>query len=239
MSSHLALGAIGALAGLAALGRHRGSRVVNPGWSISKSADLARFSSWNEVLSDDPILVEGAALLDDGRSIPFTVRVSNNGLFQFRQFVPAWIHDELRAGGTESAYLKKLQGHIVDFVEWMESLSYPLKLYRGVRLREKGDLLLRGDEKKEIYNGHWSSSMGVARAFARGTHGGAMRGHVGAVLVGQALNPEPGDISYVLDDYLRFTAGQDIPNDDPSGQVHGQWEIGGVEMASVEFLEWA
>lgn len=166
MSARLAIGAVGALAGLAALGSRRGSRQRRVGWSIDHVADLSAYASWRQIVDEGVVLVAGYASYAGGIR-EFEIAADDWGLEQFREFASTWIWDEIHAGGTEASYLARLQGQLEDFRAWLEALRYPLTVYRGIRLGAHDDLQLGVDDDAEVYHDHWSTSLPVARGSPR------------------------------------------------------------------------
>jgi hypothetical protein len=236
MSARLAIGAVGALAGLAALGSRRGSRQRRVGWSIDHVADLSAYASWRQIVDEGVVLVAGYASYAGGIR-EFEIAADDWGLEQFREFASTWIWDEIHAGGTEASYLARLQGQLEDFRAWLEALRYPLTVYRGIRLGAHDDLQLGVDDDAEVYHDHWSTSLPVARGFASGAHRDASSGRVGVVLSGVVELPDVGDIGHTLGDFLRFTAGFDAPGPDDQVAVRGQWEIGPVNEKTIKVQE--
>ena len=210
----LALG-LAAFVALAS-GVRRGSRSKDERreYRVEFIFDPSGFSGSRELIKQDPVLLRVSVA---GRSV--NVRPSCVNYWLENQIVEEWTP-------------KDLYRAVVSFSRWLESLSFPLTLYRGLRAQRALLRMPRHGEQVGETHEHWTTNLDTARQFASGVHPGGGRraaGEVGVVLAGVRGRPV-ADISYLLDDWLRFT-------DNPSYAVTPEYEYGEPDPGTLVVLQ--
>lgn len=239
MSTHLALGTVAALAGLAAASR-RGSRAAGgrAGYSLVRYGDLSVIQGdpddLEEVLwRENPLLVSLRAQDSRGgqRELSIHWRDLDDAPQEIILNLSDWSDEALRESVDEAR---------IHFTEWLTSLRFPLTVWRGVRLNNLRDLDLSLSEHH-----HWTQHPAVAQGFAGGWHDFATGGNVGVVVSAQMAEPSlrKEDVVEMFDHFIRYSDGYSEPSPITRQQwvarqgagedaAQGQWEV----MAPVTSL---
>lgn len=234
MSTRLTLGAVGALAGLAALSRRRpGSRGLGAAVAlaprVSAEVELCSIEDFIGIAqggSDETIAMVYAIGPQGSKRLVQRVSVESiwdelNAEIDVMQEGGRLSEDEAVVAGARTVY-RWLQGAARDM-----SLVFPLTVYRGIRLPE-GHQASVGDPGM-----HWTTWSDIAMSFAAGEHVAASSGDHGVVLRGTISRPRDIDWASVLYLYLTYSAkgGPEVEM-----QVRPRGDVEGVEV--WETISW-
>jgi hypothetical protein len=159
VSAHLAIAASGALALLAAARRAGSADVTNGHLKVFVQIPSARDGVY--------------ALLD--RNQPVYTIVAPNGQ---EAVITGWQMDNWREmfdWAFRGQYGKDLFERLTFFAKWIESLPWPMRLYRGAQGDSMGRLQAVDATEGTHRGSHWTPNPAIAQRFALGQHGGSWR----------------------------------------------------------------
>jgi len=195
VSAHLALGAVAALAGLAALRARQGGRSAQSSVRFQRASNEQIYQAMLE--NDNDFIGVEVFKVEPGRE-PEAI--------QSIRLIDLWLLDEAAAPYTRTGdkFVEKLTkawiGGLDEGIEYFSRLSFPIQVYRG--LRYSG-----GGEPRLVDPGMcWTPDLAISKRFADGSHFASSKGDTGRILTGVLSKPEDVDWAHTLALYVPYTA---------------------------------
>lgn len=187
--------AIGAVAGLAGLALARAGSAAQ-GTKVSARLIAPAVSSVAELYAPKSPLVEISA--PGGPRTLILADAILTGVYKEEGHCPLFYLSSEPPYADAKRELKRL----ARFVEWANTLSFPLAVYRGIGVSGEGEMDLRPDWAQA-----WSERQDVALRFLRQAMQGEDRS--GRLLTGVVATPDEVDWAYTLDLFLAWSLFED------------------------------
>jgi len=239
MSIHLALAAAGLLAGAAHIRKGSRSKESDVQVKISSPEEFLRVLDKGDRKTplmkifindkiDSTVPYAESLMYKKDKEVP--EKLYEHYIEKFQGYIDTYSHRH----GVDKGKMMALEKILSDFMfakEYIEKLTFPLQVYRGIRVTD----LLHVDEDTGSIGEHWTSNREIAEQFAKGTHFAATRlGEPAYGIVFEGVIKDPKDVDWpsVIELYIMYSANPfSVP---PTKSVEMQINV--INPQSIDYI---